>query len=323
MEPRFAGSVTVIDDCRTAIADRSSRRITCQYASRTPSALATMTNTSSTKTARARESVRPSMAGRVSLAGGNDGRLGQRPQPRLDGELADRGRLAQPVQLVAEVARARLEPLLLRREAADLVAGGRHPDVLGQREERTRERDRDRGEEDGHPGRSPARAHRGPNAAARHRRGHGGPDVDPRPARQDDGALACTLIDGHPLLADRVLESRRARVEERESVAHGVQLGGVHRQVHGLGLVLALAALVQLVLTAAVRLAPVALVTLAHGTPPAANGGPARAGCRRADLGAPRRSGGWVLLVLRPRDARRPGDGHCGRAGWHRSRRRW
>ena len=146
-----------------------------------------------------------------SLAGGDDHGLGQRAQAGVDRLLADGRRLAQAVQLVAEVLGTGVQAAMLDRQAVQLVARRRHADVLGQREERPGERHDDGREQDGDARRAAAGTNGRPRATAGDR---GCLQLDAGTPRQDDGALPRSLVDGHSSVAQGVVQARRARVEE-------------------------------------------------------------------------------------------------------------
>src|SRR6476659_1500856 len=151
MEPRRLGSSTRSDVCCAATAASSWLRATCQYVSRTTRLEAATTKASSTMSDRRRESVRPSVVVIRRSARGDDERLRQRCEARVDGQLPDCGRLGQAVQIVLEVLGLIPQVLLLRAEPVGLVAELRDPDALRQREERAHEGDDDHAEEQPDP----------------------------------------------------------------------------------------------------------------------------------------------------------------------------
>ena len=144
------------------------------------------------------------------------------PRPAVEGELAH-GRLAtQPAQVRVDLLEPRVEPLALDLQAADVVARGRHADLLREGEEREHEGDDDQPEQE--PGTCPdrpMRTDRGTRPPAR--QGRRRRLDEPRSARQ---ARSC--VDVRP--GRRPSISRRSRSGSAARADRGTPAGRMARR---------------------------------------------------------------------------------------------
>src|SRR5262249_38747444 len=86
-----------------------------------------------------------------------------------------------------------------------------------------------------------------------------------RSEREPDGPRARALIDGHGSVAEREAQPRRSRIDEGERIGRGHRAPVVELEDRRIDVLVALVALADLVLAAAVGLASLRLVALAHG----------------------------------------------------------
>ena len=261
------------------------------------------------------------------LAGRDDERLGQRAEAGVDRLLADGGRLAQAVELVRGGPRPARRGAGARWRAGPARSRWRTRGCPGTaRRTRAANSDDDRAEQDARSATAPRRARTADRARRR------GSAAAPARARQPRRRRGRTIVRAGARPGRRPWSSRPGRSAGAACAGRGTRSGRRCRSGRGRrgrprrsdGTWSRWAPLVQLVLAAAVVLAAVGLMALAHGTPPPW-AGPAgyrpesmRARMRRWRVGAGSRASGLCCSSspATRRAARRRGAARSWRAGW-------